>query len=107
MISLSRRQVHHGLIAAVVTELEFISLAAQGEPHDLVTEAYPENRFFADQLLDILFSIRYGIGIAGAVGKKMPSGFIANTSSAGIAAGTTFTRHPASARLRRMLNLIP
>ena len=66
----SRRQVHHWLIATMVTELEFISFAAQGEPHDLVTEAYPENRFLADQLLDVLFSIGNGIGIAGAVGKK-------------------------------------
>src|SRR5262249_49411274 len=63
-------QVHHGLIPAMVTKLEFISLAAQGEAHDLVTEAYTENRFLADQLLHVLLGIGNRIGIARAVGKK-------------------------------------
>jgi len=43
----------------------------------------------------------------GPLDRKMPSGFMASTSSAACAAGTTVTRHPADVSRRRMLCLMP
>src|SRR5215472_10861531 len=55
------------------------------------------------------FFLAYGTasGSPGPLERKMPSGFMPKTSSADVAAGTTLTRHPASAKLRRILYLIP
>ena len=49
-----------------------------------------------------------GLRVAGAVAdRKMPSGFSASTSAAGVCAGTTVTRQPRLASMRRMLRLTP
>ena len=50
----SRGQVHHRLIAAVMAEFQFIGLAAQGQTQNLMAEANSKDRFFADQLTDVL-----------------------------------------------------
>ena len=69
-LDFARGQIHHRLIAAVVAELELVSLAAEREPHDLMAEANPEDRFLADELAYVFFGIRHGVGIAGTVGEK-------------------------------------
>ena len=43
----------------------------------------------------------------GPLEKKTPSGFIASTSAAGVAAGKTVTSHPREDKRFRMLCLIP
>ena len=63
-------QIFHRLIAAVMTELELVRPAAESEAQNLMPETNAEDRSFADQLLHVLFRIRYRIGIAWAVGKK-------------------------------------
>src|SRR6516165_9668160 len=55
------------------------------------------------------FSLAYGTasGSPGPFERKIPSGLNASTSFAGVEAGTTLTWQPASAKLRRMLYLMP
>ena len=48
-----------------------------------------------------------GAGSPGPLDKKMPSGLRANTSAAAVRAGTTVTRQPRLASMRRMLRLTP
>src|ERR1051325_6306819 len=67
---LSRGQIHRGLIAAMMTEFELFSFAAEREPHDLMAEANPEDRFFAEQFFYILSGVRHRVGITGTVRKK-------------------------------------
>ena len=43
-------RVQHRLIPAVVSELQLVCPAAEGQPHDLMPEADPEDRLLAEQL---------------------------------------------------------
>ena len=54
----------------MVSELELVSLAAEGEPHDLMAEADTEDRFLADQLLHVLLRVWHCVGIARTVGEE-------------------------------------
>ncbi len=69
-LDLARGQIHHRLIAAVVTELELVGFAAERETHDLMAETNTEYRLFTDQFLHVFFCIRHGVGIARPVGEK-------------------------------------
>ena len=105
--TLPRGQIHHRLVGAVVAELELVGLAAERQAQDLMAEADAEDRLLAEQLAHV--SIAYGTapGSPGPLERKMPSGFSASTSAAGVGAGTTFTRKPDATRWRRMLRLMP
>src|SRR3954451_15180763 len=74
-LHLTGRQIHYRLIAAVVAKLEFVSLTAERQSEDLVTETYAEDRLFPDELANVLFSVGHRIGISRAVRKKYAIGF--------------------------------
>ena len=98
----------HRLVAAVMAELELVGLAAERQAEDLVAEADAEDRLLADQLAHRRRRrTATAAGSPGPLDRKMPSGFIASTSAAGVSAGTTRTRQPLATRLRRMLRLMP
>ncbi len=79
----------------------------QGQSQQLVAQADTEDWNLADHLPYVVDHFCHGLGIAGALERKMPSGFMAMASSAGKVAGTTVMSHPAEARQRRMLYLMP
>ena len=67
---LARLVVAHGMIAAVVSELELVRAAAEGETTELVAEADAEDGHAPDHVANGLDRIIDGLGIAGAVGEK-------------------------------------
>ena len=107
-VHVSRAQIHHGMVRAVMAELHLERLGADGESHDLVAEADAEKRNLPrDDLAGGLDGIRAGGGSPGPLERKTPSGFMASTSSTGVCAGTTVTRMPRSTSMRRMLVFTP
>src|ERR1700733_13141745 len=62
--------VNHRMIRAAMSELQFVSAAAEGEPQYLVAEADAENRHFADQPPDIVDLRVQRFGVAGTVREK-------------------------------------
>jgi hypothetical protein len=64
---LLRQKVLHGMIRAVVPELQFEGLAAERQAAQLVAEANAEYRNAADELADILHRVIDWLGIARAI----------------------------------------
>ena len=107
-LDLAGGQVHHRLIAAVVAELELVGLAAERQTQDLMAEADTEDRLLADQSLHVLFGVGHGVGIARPVGEKNAVGIERQHIFSGMSTPERLSRRqPASARLRRMLYLMP
>src|SRR6266849_11131246 len=67
-------EVLHGMVGAVVAELELVGAAPEGQAQDLVAEADAEDRQLADELAHRFHEVRHGFGIAGAIGEKEPVG---------------------------------
>src|SRR5438477_11494715 len=63
-------QLLHRMIAAVVPELEFESLAAERDASQLVAEADAEDGLASHEAADIVHGVGAGFGIAGAVREK-------------------------------------
>ena len=63
-------QILHGLIAAAVTELEFVGLSAAGVGQQLVPETDSKERSAADEFTNFGVDIVKGGGVAGTIGKK-------------------------------------
>jgi len=95
------------MIAAVVAELELVGFAAEGEADELMAEADAEDGRAAGEAADVVLGIRDGLGSPGPLERKTPSGLRARTSSAEVCAGTTVTRQPSWASMRRMFFLMP
>ena len=51
------------MVAAMMTEFEFIRPAAQCEPEYLMTEADPEDGLLSHKFFCILYAIRDGLGV--------------------------------------------
>jgi len=60
----------NGMIAAVVTKLELVGFAAEGEADELMAQADAEDGCAAGELADALLRVDDGLGIAGAVGEE-------------------------------------
>ena len=65
-------QIQDGMIAAVVAELEFVRLPAQGQADDLVAEANAEDGHAAHHVAHGLRGVLNRFRVARAVGKKHP-----------------------------------
>ena len=63
-------EVHDGLVAAAVAELELFHLGAAGEADHLVPQADAEQRHAADELAHLGVGLLHGIRVARAVGQK-------------------------------------
>ncbi len=64
------QEILDGMITPAMTELEFECFPAEGQGKQLVSETNPEDRSFADKLLDILNGEFYRSRVAGTVGEK-------------------------------------
>ena len=64
-----------GLVAAAVTEFEFVGCGAHGEAEELVAEADAEDGFLADEFFQGVLDVGDGFGVAGAVGDEDAVGF--------------------------------
>ena len=108
-LDLAGGEILNGVIGAVVTLVHLFGFGAKGEAQHLVAEADAEDGLAAgDELLDFGHGVfARGGGVAGAIDKKMPSGFMARISEASAFAGTTVTSQPTLVRQRRILRLRP
>ena len=66
----TREQIHNGLVAAAMAELELLDLRTRRKADHLVAQADAEHRYLANKLLDLHVCLGYGIGIAGTVGEE-------------------------------------
>jgi hypothetical protein len=83
-------------------------LGARGQRQDLVAQADAEGgRAAGEQFAHGLDGVVAGLGVAGAVAEEDAVGLSFSTSAAGVVAGTTVTRQPRLASMRRMLRLTP
>ena len=62
--------IHYWMVAAAVSELEFIRLPTEREPHNLVSQTDTKHRRLPDESGNILSCIGYGIRVPWAVRKK-------------------------------------
>ncbi len=93
--TLPRRQVHHRLVAAVMAELELVGSPAQRQTEIWCPRQMPKIGFLPIRSRTISRRTGTASGSPGPLERKMPSGFMASTSAAGVVAGTTRTRQPA------------
>jgi hypothetical protein len=101
-------QVLHGVVGAVVAELHLEGLGTRGQRHDLVAQADAEGGLAAvDQLAHGGDGVVAGLGVARAVGQEDAVGLELQHLGRRRLAGTTVTRQPRSASMRRMLRLTP
>src|SRR5882724_12375172 len=63
------------MVPAVVPELQFVGLAAQSNPGQLMTEADAEDRLASQQAADVVDRVSAGLGITGSVRKEHTVGF--------------------------------
>src|SRR5436305_443862 len=63
-------QLLNGMIAAVVSEFEFESFAAERNAGKLMSEADAENRLASHKAADVVDRVGARLGIAGAVGEE-------------------------------------
>ena len=63
-------QVHHGVVAAAVAELELLDGGAGGLRDHLVPEADAEHGHLAQDLLHLRVGALHGLGVAGTVGQE-------------------------------------
>ena len=63
-------QVHHGVVAAAMAELELLDLGAGGLADHLMPQADAEHGQLAEQLLDLGVGAADGVGIARSVGQE-------------------------------------
>src|SRR5258706_13786576 len=64
------QEIFHRMVRTVMAELQLERFAAERQATNLVAEANPENRNFADELADIFDSVLHRLGIAWTVRKK-------------------------------------
>ena len=69
-LDLAGRECLHRMVAAVVSELELVGLAAEGEADELMAEADAEDGDFAHHAANVVLRVGHRLGIAGAVGEK-------------------------------------
>ena len=62
----AREEVHHGMVAASMTELELLDIGAGSFAHHLMTQADTEHRHLTEQLLNLGIRARDRIWIAGS-----------------------------------------
>ena len=108
-LDLAGGQVLDRVVGAVMAERHLLGPRAQRQAEHLVAEADPEHGLAAvDQLLDLGHGVDAGRGrVARAVGQHDAVGRQRqHLVGRGCCAGTTVTRQPSAARLRRMLRLI-
>ena len=80
--------VAHRVVRAVVAERHLVGLRAEDDREDLVAEADAEDRLLADQVGDARRSPRVtAAGSPGPFERKIASGSMPSTSSAGVAGG--------------------
>src|SRR6186997_770161 len=60
--------IENRLIPSMMSELELECTTAEGESHDLVTQADSEDRLLSKQMPDVADRVIHGFGVAGAVG---------------------------------------
>ena len=80
---LAAHEVHDGLVAAAMTELELLHFAAACEADHLMTQTNAEHRHLANKLARLLVGFGHGIGVARAVGEKNAVGFHGEHVSSG------------------------
>ena len=71
----AREQVHHGMVAAAVAELELLDPGAGGLRDHLVPEADAEHGHLSQQLLHLGVRALHSLGVAGAVRQEHAVGF--------------------------------
>ncbi len=71
-LDVTRAQVAHRVVAAVVAERELEGLPAEGAAEELVPEADAEDRHLADEAADRLDRVGHHRRIAGSVGEEHP-----------------------------------
>src|SRR5262245_43637568 len=69
-LDLISRQIEDRMIAAMMSELEFVCPAAQSQAKDLMAKANAEHRFFSEEIAHIRDGVLEGFRIAGPVRKK-------------------------------------
>ena len=94
------------VIATVVAERELHGARPERPAQQLVAEADPEDGDIADQSGDLVGGVLDDRRVTGPVRQEHPVGPRANTSAAGVEAGTTSTL-PSRASWRTIVLLIP
>ena len=69
-LDLAGVQLLDRMIAAVVSEFEFESLAAEGDAGQLVAQADAEDGLTSHEAADVVHGVGTGLGVAGAVGEE-------------------------------------
>ena len=72
---LAAHEVHDGLVAAAMAELELLHFAAACKANHLMAQANAEHRHLANKLARLLVGFGHGIGVARAVGEEDAVGF--------------------------------
>ena len=66
-LNLIARHVQNGMIAAVVSEFQFVGPATQSDSENLVAQANSEYRLLPKQMPNILDGVFHGLRIAGTI----------------------------------------
>src|ERR1700723_62647 len=71
-----RAEIHHRMICAMMPEIEFVGLAAERQPQQLMPEADAEYRLLAQNARDGSVSVRQRRGVAGSVRQENTVGIV-------------------------------